>query len=127
MSVCQKEFPKGDDVSTPVAIAREQHQVILSRLMTGPGDSEGAMHRAERMFALPYWCQFNLRFKHRASLPFMAKVHGAYVSMLERSVKRDLEALKIERAKQDDEADLARLIAEAETLLAEIAKRKAKA
>ena len=43
-----------------VAIARDQHHALLTKLMTGPGDSEGAMHRAERNYGLPYWSQFNL-------------------------------------------------------------------
>lgn len=106
------------------AVARQEHQTIISRLMTGPGDSDGAMHRAERMFGLAYWSQFNLRHKSKASFQFMQAVHAAYVAMLERSVKRDLEALKIEQAKKDDDADLARLVAEAETLLLEIEKRR---
>lgn len=108
------------------AVARQEHQIIIARLMTGPGDSDGAMHRAERMFGLPYWSQFNLRHKCKATYPFIAAVNNAYVAMLEKSVRRDVEALKIERAKTDDDADLARLVAEAETLLAEIEKRRAR-
>lgn len=108
------------------AVARQEHQTIISRLMTGPGDSDGAMHRAERMFGLSYWSQFNLRHKRKATVPFMAAVHAAYVAMLEKSVRSDLQELKIEQAKNDDDADLARLVAEAETLLAEIQARKVK-
>lgn len=121
---CQKELVTGDTMQ--VSIARHEHEATLSRLMSGPGDSEGAMHKAERIFGLSYWCQFNLRHKRRASLPFMAKIHAAYVSVLERSVRRDLEALKTERAKDNDDAELAGLVAQAEALLAEIAARKSK-
>jgi hypothetical protein len=123
MPMCPKEIGKGENVSA-LTIARQEHQAVLSRLMSGPGDSEGAMHRAESLFGLSYWSQHTLRHKHRASFPFMARVHAAYVAMLERSVRRDMEALKIEQAKKDDDADLARLVAEAEALLAEIEKRR---
>ena len=119
-----KEFPKGDDVN--LTLAKQQHQEIVTRLMTGPGDGDGAMYRAERMFGLPYWCQFNLRHKGRATLSFMQRVHAAYVATIERSVKRDLATLKLEQAKDDADTDLAMLVAQAENLLAEIADRKAK-
>ena len=120
--MCQKEFPKAVDMNT--AVARDMHQEIIARLMSGPGDSEGAMHKAERMFGLPYWCQFNLRHKRRASPSFISRVHGAYVSMLEKSVKRDLEALQMEKARADADVELEGLIAEAQDLLAALQKRR---
>lgn len=106
-----------------IATAREHHQSILSRLMSGPGDSEGAMHRAESMFGLPYWSQHALRYKRRVTIPFMQRVHQAYLHIIETSVRRDLERLRIEQSKGDTDAALAGLVAEAEALLARISER----
>lgn len=103
-----------------IAIARDQHHAIITKLMTGPGDSEGAMMRAERQFGLPYWSQHNLRYKRRAAAPFVEWVRQAYLSMLESSVRRDLEKLKTERAKGDGNARIQGLIVEAESLLGRI-------
>jgi len=119
--MCPKEIGNGDSMG--IVDARDQHQVLLSKLMRGPGDGEGAMRRAEAMFGLPYWSQWNLRHKRRASPSFMDRVREAYVSMVERSVKRDLEVLKTEQAKGADDAALAGLVAEAEALLARMAER----
>lgn len=120
--MCLKEFAKsGRDMD--ITIAREQLHAVVTRLMTGPGDSEGAMHRAERQFGLPYWAQFNLRYKKRATAAFIERVRQAYVSTLEQSVRRDLEKLKTERAKGQDDDRIAGLILEAEDLLCRISDR----
>jgi hypothetical protein len=100
-----------------VTAARDQHHALITRLMTGPGDSEGAMHRAERQFGLPYWSQHGLRYKRRATSEFIERVRQAYLSMLEASVRRDLDKLKIERARGNDSARIQNLIVEAENLL----------
>jgi hypothetical protein len=107
-----------------VAQARQLHQGLLARLMNGPGDSEGAMHRAEQKFGLPYWSQWNLRHKGRATLQFISQLHNAHLSAVENSVKRDLEYLKTEKAKGADDASLESLLAEAESLLLKIAAKK---
>lgn len=119
--MCQKEI---GEPKVEVAQARQLHQRLISRLMQGPGDSEGAMHRAEQKFGLPYWSQWNLKHKRRATLQFISQLHGAYISTVESSVKRDLEYLKTEKAKGADDADFESLVAQAESLLAEIAKKK---
>ena len=121
MASCPKEIGKRDRMD--IAEARNQHQSILAKLMCGPGDSDGAMHRAERAFGLPYWSQWNLRHKRRASPSFVERVRQAYLSSLERSVKRDIEALKTEQARGSDDAALVCLVAEAEALLAKIRER----
>ncbi len=107
-----------------IAQARQEHQSILARLMEGPSDSEGAMRRAETAFGLGYWSQWNLRHKRRASLAFMWRVHDVYLSILEKSVKRDLAYLEIEIAKGNADASTENLILEAENLLQKIAARK---
>jgi hypothetical protein len=118
-----KEIGKGRDVE--IAQARQIHQGLISRLMQGPGDSEGAMHRAEQKFGLSYWGQWNLRHKGRATLQFISQLHNAYLSTVESSVRRDLEYLKCEQARGENDAALADLVVEAEILLAEISARKA--
>ena len=100
-----------------VSAARDQHHALITKLMCGPGDSEGAMHRAERQFGLPYWSQHALRYKRRATADFISRVRQAYLSMLEVSVRRDLERLRTEQAKGNADARLASLILEAENLL----------
>lgn len=118
----QKEFPR-EPVDMDVSIARDQHHALITKLMTGPGGSEDAMHRAERMFALPYWAQFGLRYKKRATPAFIEKVRQAYVAMLQQSVRRDLERLKTEQTKGNGNADIQSLIAEAEDLLNRLARQ----
>lgn len=110
----QKEFGRRE---MDVTAARNQHHALITRLMTGPGDSEGAMHRAERQFGLPYWSQHGLRYKRRATTEFIERVRQAYLSMLEASVRRDLEKLRVEQAKGNNNARIQGLIAEAENLL----------
>lgn len=105
-----------------VADARDHHQALISRLMNGPGDSEGAMHRAERLYGLGFWSQWNLRHKKRATADFIERVRQAYLSMLETSVRRDIEKLKAEWASGN--ASTGTLIAEAEALLQKIEARR---
>lgn len=118
--MCPKEFGRRE---VDVAAARDQHQVILGRLMLGPGDSDGAMHRAERQFGLAYWSQWNLRHKRRATTTFMDRVRQAYLTLLTTSVRCDLKKLEIEKAKGCADAALESLIGEAETLLAKLSGR----
>lgn len=118
----QKDFAR-EQPEMDVSIARDQHHALITKLMTGPGGSEAAMHRAERMFALPYWAQFGLRYKRRATPAFIQQVRQAYVAMLQQSVRRDLERLKTEQAKGNGNADIQSLVAEAEDLLDRLARQ----
>ena len=117
-----KELGKRD---MTIALARDQHHTVITRLMTGPGDSEAAMHRAEHQFGLPYWAQFNLRYKKRATPSFVERVRQAYLSVLEQSVKRDLEKLKTAKTLGTDDARIEGLISEAENLLDRMASKEA--
>lgn len=103
-----------------VTVARDQHHALVTRLMTGPGGSESAMHRAERQFGLPYWAQFALRYKRRATPAFIARVREAYLSVLEQSLKKDIHELKTEQARGGADAGIEGLISEAEGLLSRI-------
>ena len=120
----QKDFDRQDMEATATYQARQQHQTLIQKLMSGPGDSEGAMRRAEASFGLSYWAQWRLRYRRKATGQFIAQISQAYTAMLRKSVKRDLEQLKIDQAKGDTDDDLQSLIAEAETLLARIEARK---
>jgi hypothetical protein len=123
MQNLQKHFAKPER-EMDVAVARDQHHALIIRLMTGPGGSEAAMHRAERQFGLPYWAQFTLRYKKRATPVFVERVRQAYLSTLENSVRRDLERLKTEQAKGNGDASIQDLVVEAEDLLARLESRK---
>ena len=85
------------------------------------------MYRAERMFGLPYWSQWNLRHKRRATAQFMQRVRYAYLDMLAQSVRREVEILKAAEARGNADANDRILLAEAESLVAKIAARKVKA
>ena len=119
----QKDLDKSE---MEIAQARDEHQSLITRLMRGPGDSSGAMHRAEAMFGLPYWSQFNLRHKRRATAQFMQRVRYAYLDMLAQSVRREIEILKAAEARGDADANDRILLDEAENLVAKIAARKVK-
>jgi len=114
-----KSFGSGE-VEMTVTTARDQHHALISHLMTGPGDSEGAMHRAERLFGLNYWAQFRLRYRRLASPDFVERVRQAYLSTLEQSVRRDLESLKRQQTAGNNDASIQSLVVEAEGLLARI-------
>lgn len=112
----------GDGVDgVSVEDARKMHEIMLARAMTGPGDSEGAMHRLQAMFGLDYWQQHNLRYQRRGSIFFLKRVRQSYLACLEWSVRRDLANLEKE---QGLDAAVDRLKAEAESLLAEIKAKK---
>lgn len=118
----QKAFGTAE-VEMPVTIARDQHHALISKLMTGPGDSEGAMHRAERLFGLAYWAQHRLRYRRAATPVFIERVRQAYLSMLEQSVRRDLECLRTNLSTGSGDASTEDLIVEAENLLGRLASR----
>jgi hypothetical protein len=117
----QKDFGSGK-VEMDLTTAREQHHALITRLMTGPGGSEAAMHRAERLYGLSYWQQFRLRYRRLASPAFVERVRQAYLSTLEQSVRRDLENLKTQQIVNGtgDDASIQSLVVEAESLLARI-------
>lgn len=80
--------------------ARKIHERLLVRMMTAPGDSKGAMYRCEAAFGLSVPCQQTLRYQNRASGEFIARLHAAWRSVLEASVRRDIaELLRTEAAK----------------------------
>lgn len=106
----------------------KMHRDLLAREMRGPGDTEAAMYRLQAKYGLDYWKQWMARYKRSASGDFIEQLRQAYLSALERSVRRDLESLKIEEAKGGTrDADLASLVIEAETLLEKIQKRRVSA
>ena len=118
-----KDFGSAE-VEMDLSAARDQHHALITKLMAGPGDSEGAMHRAERMFGLPYWAQFRLRYRRAASSAFIQRVRQAYLSTLEQSVRRDLESLRTQQIKDGTgDASIQNLITEAEDLLARLASK----
>lgn len=105
--------------------AYEAHRHLLAREMRGPGDTEAAMHRLQAKYGLDYWKQWMARYKRVASPEFIEQLRQAYLSTLERSVRRDLESLKGEEAKSGgNDADLGNLVAEAEALLAKIKRKR---
>lgn len=119
--MCPKELGKSE---MEIAQARDEHQSLISKLMHGPGDAMGAMYRAERMFGLPYWSQWNLRHKRRATVQFMQRVRYAYLDMLAQSVRREIEILKAAEAKGSADVSDRVLLDEAEKLVAKIETRK---
>jgi len=112
-------------VSMPDVI--RTYKDLLAREMRGPSDSEGAMHRLQTKYGLDYWTQWALRYRSpkRIAHDVVLLVEAAHLRMVEQSVKRDLEYLKTEIAKGADDADVGSLVAQAENLLAQIAKKRA--
>lgn len=104
--------------------AYDQYRTILAKEMRGPGDMEAAMYRLQAKRGLDYWRQWMLRYKRSACADFVEQIRQAYLDTLAASVRRDLEALRIEQAKGASDAHLENLVAEAETLLAKIQARK---
>jgi hypothetical protein len=102
----------------------DQYKAILAREMRGPGDMEAAMYRLQSKRGLDYWKQWMLKYKRAAGKDFVEQIRQAYLDTLAASVRRDLEALRIEQAKGAADAGLENLISEAEALLAKIEAKK---
>ena len=107
-----------------ISEARMVHQDILRRLMRGPGDALGAMHKAQEEYGLSYWCQWNLRNKQRASKAFLERLRQAYLAALERSVRNDLRKLEIEASKGGNDASLYDLMGQATDVLEKIQEKR---
>ncbi len=124
--MAKKSFADVPETFASVSEVRTWHEALIAHVAAGRGGVEYAMRRLEQLFGLPYGAQWNLRYRHdrRPSIPFLLRLRAAYLQMLQRSVQRDVEALKAEAAKNDADAELARLVAEAEALAAEIERRK---
>ena len=107
--------------------ARRMHERLVEFVRCGRGSKEWAMRVLEQRFGLSFWAQQDLHYRpeRKPSIPFLLRLREAYLSALERSVRRDLEVLKAEKARGDDAADLERLLAEAEALVAELEARSA--
>ena len=123
--MAKKSFADVREMFPSVSDVREWHDALISRVASGRGGVEYAMRRLEQLFGLPFGAQWNLRYRRdrKPSPGFALRMRQAYLAMLERSVRRDIEALKVEAAKGDDAADCMRLVSEAEALLAEIGER----
>jgi hypothetical protein len=109
------------EVDVDLTVARGQHDALITKLMTGSSDTEGAMYRAERMYGLAFWAQHRLRYRKAATASFIERVRQAYLSTLHQSVRRDLEKLKTLETIRSVDADVQNLIDEAQNLLARMA------
>lgn len=98
---CVRQQDLGSLSEADLSEARKIHERLLVRLMVSPGDSRGAMHRAEQAYGLSYWCQHNLRYQNRASGEFIARLHAVWLTVLEQSVHRDVAELLAEREKRE--------------------------
>lgn len=106
------------------AVASEYVKRMISREMRGPNDMGPAMNRIEQKFGIPFWSLDHLR-KGKAKVCDVAlfqRIRLAYFDHCERQIKALQHELKLERLSGDDTND--DLLAEAETLLAKIHKRK---
>lgn len=119
------EFQKSWNEADVTAEVIRLHRDMVDREARAAGDVESAMRRIEATYGLDYWSQYVCRYKRRVTADFALRLRGAYLDMIERSVRRDIETLKTERALGATDAALESLIAEAETLLAKIKARKA--
>lgn len=106
--------------------ARKLHNDLVAREMRGPGDTENAMRRLEARFGLDFGKQWSLRYRRPRSIAvdFFTDLRGAWLSTLERSVRRDLARIRTEISKEPSDARLASLEAEAEALLDRIRQEK---
>jgi len=104
-----------------------EYRALLAREMRGSVDTESAMHRIQTKYGLDYWQQWSLKYRQPKKLAgeLIARVHAAYVSTVEQSVRRDVEYLKTEIARGRADAGIKSLMAEAESLLAKIQEARA--
>ncbi len=112
---------------SPLEQAEALHRDMVRRESRGFGDTRNAMRRLERV-GLPYWTQWNLRAgKLRGDgRALLTRVRTAWVDLLTAQVAADLRALRRELdGEAHDGTDVADLLAEAETLLADLEARRA--
>lgn len=105
--------------------AREDYRKLLAREYRGRGDMEAAMYRLQTKYGLDFWSQWQVRHRNGGTPKFFVQARLAWLDALQKSVRRDLEALRIEQAKGGEDAGLADLITEAEALLAKIDAKRA--
>ena len=105
--------------------ARDDYRKLLAREYRGRGDMEAAMYRLQAKYGLDFWAQWQVRHRNGGTAKFFARARLAWLDALQKSVRRDLELLRIEQAKGADDADLECLVTEAETLLAKIQAKRA--
>ena len=119
------ELKKSLSEQEQMSAALETYNKMLAKEIRGSGDVENAMYRLQAQYGLDYWRQWQLKYRRQICSEFAEQIRQAWLSVLERSVRRDIEALKIERAKDaGGNADNTDLIAEAEALLAKIEAKK---
>lgn len=95
---------------------------LIAARSRGNGDRENAMRRVEQEFGIGFWQQWGLLYRGRSrpDVELYQRIRGAFLSTLEKSVRRDLARLETEAAKSNDDPDLASLQAEARDILAKI-------
>lgn len=122
--VSQIPFEEDEKVTAGVL---EMHRAMVAREARGPGDIENAMRRLESKYGLDFWTQWGMRYRPPEEIKdrsLIERVRQAYLDMITRSVRRDLQALKAEQAKGADDNALTGLIAEAETLLEKLEEKR---
>lgn len=125
------ELKKSLSEKERMSAAYDTYNKMLAKEIRGSGDVENAMYRLQSEHGLDYWRQWMLKYRKEACEEFVEQIRQAYLAVLEKSVRRDLGALKnelkIQKAKGAANADLGDLVAEAETLLAKIQAKRAAA
>ena len=119
------QFPLEDKKLTAGIL--QMHRAMVAREARGPGDIENAMRRLESKYGLDFWTQWGLRYRPPVEVKdrsLIGRIRQAYLDMIARSVRRDLEALKSEQAKGADDDALTGLIAETETLLEKLQEKR---
>lgn len=112
------------DVSS-VDTATRHVRDLLAREM-GPGRTQdSAMYRIQERYGIDYWAQWKLLYRKpkQIAADLSARIHGAWLTALEASIRRDLLRLEAEIVKAgpgDGVADLESLRTEAQALLARI-------
>lgn len=118
-----------EDVVPALERAKTLHRKMVEGESRGYGDTYNAMRRLETNHGLPYWTQWNL-WKDRLrgdGRSLLRRVKAALIDFLIARAAADLRALDDLLGEADgdaDRTDAARLVAEAEALLADLADRR---
>lgn len=98
--------------------AAQKMRWLQHREMRGPGDLEGAMHRIECRYGIPYGVQWSLRYRKPRDM--MVSIYAAIVTAHDAEHDRQMKLLEHERAiTKATSGFAARLVRAADALVGE--------
>jgi hypothetical protein len=114
----------GEEMTTARATGFVRDMVKLEA--SGPGDTEGALHRLSQHYGIGFWTLSHLRKGNakKVDSSLLEQLRAAYLDLCERQIAALQHGIALERAVTGDD-DLSNYAAEAAALAEKVAARRA--